>query len=303
MKTIYIISAMVLAFLVWPGFSASGQDKEKTEKHSPILAFTYLKNPDGSKTLSATASFIINRQIFPLSYCKLKFYCGEQELGILTSDKQGSAKLIIQPAVKLPKDEKGTLLFRNVYEGCDSVEKTESSISVRDLNLLLKFSEKDSIKSISLHAFELGEKGDTLPVNELPVNFMIKRMFTNLKIGDGTTDPKGYCSMDFKGVFPGDSLGNIFLLARVDDNDDYGNVESGEIKKWGVPTNPVSPFVKRELWTEIAPIWMIVTLIIMLTGVWAHYLYVVFNISRIRREGKKIEKLKEISQVEKLEAV
>ncbi len=39
----------------------------------------------------------------------------------------------------------------------------------------------------------------------------------------------------------------------------------------------------RELWTPIAPMWMIITLIIMLAGVWGHYIYAIVQLIGIRR--------------------
>jgi hypothetical protein len=43
----------------------------------------------------------------------------------------------------------------------------------------------------------------------------------------------------------------------------------------------------RELWTPIAPLWMIITLIIMLTGVWAHYIYAIIQLVLIKRSKNK----------------
>ena len=82
----------------------------------------------------------------------------------------------------------------------------------------------------------------------------------------------------------GDSLGNVLVISRLEDHYDYGNVEvSGEIK-WAIPKKLLTAERPvRELWTPIAPLWMIITLIIMLSGVWGHYIYAIIQLIKIRR--------------------
>jgi len=46
-------------------------------------------------------------------------------------------------------------------------------------------------------------------------------------------------------------------------------------------------YIARELWTPIAPVWMIVTLIIMLAGVWGHYIFAVIQLIIIKHQSKQ----------------
>ncbi|HZX63428.1 MAG TPA: hypothetical protein VFE66_09465, partial [Bacteroidales bacterium] len=86
----------------------------------------------------------------------------------------------------------------------------------------------------------------------------------------------------------GDSLGNIIVLARIEENDKFGNVQGQSSISWGIPKQYyLAERPTRELWTPIAPIWMIVTLITMLTGVWAHYIYAVIQLIKIKQISKK----------------
>jgi hypothetical protein len=269
----------------------SARDSTGIVKHASILAFSYLKKTDGTKVLSLTASCVINRRIFPLINAPVVYYCGENELAVIQTNDEGKVLLLIDPGYKPPVIADGSSEYKAVYKGSDTIEGTESSINVTDIRLKLKFTETDSTRAVGVKAYQLSPKGDTIPVKDVGINFAVKRMFSNLKIGEGTTDETGYCSSEFPADIPGDSIGHILILARIEESDLYANVEIGEIKMWGIPTNPSSPLVQRELWTEIAPVWMIVTLIILLTGVWAHYSYAAFNIYRIRKEGKEIERL------------
>ena len=57
--------------------------------------------------------------------------------------------------------------------------------------------------------------------------------------------------------------------------------------KWGIPGIHPTGESKRELWTAIAPRWMIFTLSIMLAGVWGHYIFAIISLIRIKKAGEK----------------
>jgi hypothetical protein len=55
---------------------------------------------------------------------------------------------------------------------------------------------------------------------------------------------------------------------------------------WGKPLQPMV-IIKRGLGDTNAPLWMVYTLIVLLTLVWFHFSYAIFTIFRIRYLGKK----------------
>ena len=115
-------------------------------------------------------------------------------------------------------------------------------------------------------------------------------MFNLLKIGETDLDEAGTGKVEYPGKLVGDSLGNIIILARIEENDMFGNVQGQSSISWGIPKQYyLAEKPSRELWTPIAPIWMIVTLIIMLTGVWAHYIYAVVQLIKIKQISKKTQ--------------
>jgi hypothetical protein len=85
--------------------------------------------------------------------------------------------------------------------------------------------------------------------------------------------------------------GNLTIISKFEEHPVYGNVEVKAIKKWGVPASNSVPVAHRALWTKTAPRWMIITLSILLTGVWGHYLFAIISLIRIKRESKKQKKL------------
>ena len=99
----------------------------------------------------------------------------------------------------------------------------------------------------------------------------------------------GEGTFEFPKNIPGDENGHLKIFVRLEENEVYGDVEKTASAKWG---NHRSGFIEpvRSLWTSGAPIWMITTLIILLAGVWSHYLYAVIQLIKIRKEGSKLEK-------------
>ena len=86
-----------------------------------------------------------------------------------------------------------------------------------------------------------------------------------------------------------DADGKVLVIAKVEENEQYANVETEMNYSWGVPSMHGLSGSHRALWTPIAPMWMIVTLTVLLSGVWGHYIYVIIQLILIKRESKKLK--------------
>ncbi|MCL4481954.1 MAG: hypothetical protein M1445_04965, partial [Bacteroidetes bacterium] len=130
----------------------------------------------------------------------------------------------------------------------------------------------------------IGPNGESIPLKETNFNLYVQGLFTKLKIGECFVDA-GEGTFEFPKNIPGDENGNLKIFVRLEENEEFGDVEKVETAKWG---NHRSGFVEpvRSLWTSGAPIWMITTLIILLAGVWSHYIYAIIQLIKIRKEGK-----------------
>jgi hypothetical protein len=151
----------------------------------------------------------------------------------------------------------------------------------------MSFSLKDSVKSVNCKVMETGSDGKLTPVNDVKVVFYVPRTFTLLKIGESSL-ANGEASADFPVTLPGDTAGFLTVVAKIEDNETYGNLEAGNKINWAkhlVVENPIH----RGLGDTNAPLWMVYTLIVLLSLVWFHYLYVVITVFRIRHIGKKFD--------------
>jgi hypothetical protein len=116
------------------------------------------------------------------------------------------------------------------------------------------------------------------------LGIFVHRSFNPLKVGEGTTDVNGEATIEIPKNLPGDAKGNITLLAKLDESELYGNLEASVIQQWGTPVSDKLEEQPRALWSPHAPLWMMITFIILMCTVWGHYLVIIIQLFRLRKE-------------------
>ncbi len=291
---IYIAFLILLLVPSASIFSASGP-----EKISPYLQLQYFKAGDNSSALQATLTYSKNRMEIPITGMKITFYAGDKNKNILATvvtDEKGVARLPVDPG-KLPSNPDHSWSFSSGFDGNDTIESINSGISIKDVQLDVSASEADSTRILDLEAYRL-EEGKRVPAAGEVVMVYVPRMFSLLPVAEATLDDNGSAKVEFPADIPGDRDGNLEIISRFEENASYGNVERKIITKWGVPTAYSIPKTHRALWTKTPPTWMIITLSVLLTGVWGHYLFAVISLILIKIDSKpkkpKIKKEPEI---------
>jgi hypothetical protein len=256
---------------------------------SPYIQLQYFKNTDDQRILQTTLTYSENRMELPLPGMEISFYTGTEKkelLASVTTDEKGIARFLMGNDVKLNADNEGLWAFSSEFKGNDTIEAGTSEITIKDVKLEMTLSEVDSIKTITLNAVIEGN-GRVVPVSGEVVMIYVPRMFSLLPIVEATLDASGAASVEFPGDLPGDKEGNITIISRFEEHPTFGNVERRIVQKWGIPTDYSVPTTHRALWTKTPPMWMIITLSILLTGVWGHYLFAFISLIRIRKDAKK----------------
>jgi hypothetical protein len=262
----------------------AGQEKAKI---APNLDFIYQKHNDGNRVLSARLSVFQNRITYPITGQNILFSIGKDTISTIKTDNDGYAYLVIQPGAKLTKNKDGAYEFKTNFQGSDTLEPASGQLTYKDVILNMILEEKDSIRTVSIKLTELNEKGDSLPVAGQKVNTYVERMLSLLKISEESTDEHGMIRFEFPRDLPGESDGAIKVIAKLEDNEMFGNVEVKGSREWGIPVDHSIIEAHRALWTEIAPMWMIITLSILLTGVWGHYIYVIVQMIMVKKEANR----------------
>jgi len=291
MKTRSSVNVAAFSFLLMISFPLSSQVKTVI---SPYIQLQYFKNSDDSKFLQTTLTYSLNRMEIPLSGMEISFFsraAGKELLGAALTNEKGIALLELPKNIGLKSNSEGQWAFSVEFNGNDTIEAGNSDLSIKDVNLEMNLLEVDSIKTISLKAFTSENKKE-IPVSGEVVMIYVPRMFSLLPVGEATLDENGTANLEFPSDMPGDSEGNITIISKFEENPTFGNVEKKIDKKWGIPASSPVPVAHRALWTKTAPRWMIITLSILLTGVWGHYLFAIISLVRIKRESKKQNKLK-----------
>ncbi len=260
------------------------------QKAEPETEFKYVKNTDNSRTLTYSVKYIKGdaKKSSEATNVPISFNTGiaKENTKIVNTNSFGIAQYIIPADQKLPLNN-GKYSFSATIIENPLLESKSDSITLIDLGLEMKLEVIDSVKTIVFSTFEIDYKGLQTPV-KADVVFYVPRTFSKLKVGEGSTDEKGNGEIEFPNGIPGDSIGNLTVIARVEENEMYENVENVQTIAWGVATNYHIAKFHRALWTTVAPRWMIITLTILLLGVWGHYIFVVYKLYRIQKVSKQI---------------
>lgn len=284
---LFFISLIIVSTDTVPLFS-----QEKTII-SPYITLQYFKNTDDQRYLQTTLTYSSDRMEVPLNGMEISFYSGSEGkrlLGTVQTDEKGIARYDLTEYGTLTKNRDGSWAFSAEFSGNDTIEAGSSELLIREVKLEMTLSEIDTVKTISITAFR-PENNRDIPVSGETVMIYVPRMFSLLPAGEATLDENGFASLEFPSDIPGDAEGNITIISRFEEHPDFGNVERKVVRNWGVPYVNPTPVAHRALWTKTPPWWMIITLSILLTGVWGHYLFAIISLIRIKRESKKAEKL------------
>lgn len=287
------ITLTLLLLLIFSSRALFSYSKENT-KISPYIQLQYFKDNEEKSFLKTTLTYSKNRMELPLKGMKIIFYSGPEKktrLAEIITDDKGVATYNLNHESDFLINDKGLWPFTSEFAGNDTIESGSSELLIHDVNLYMKLTEIDSIKTIVLSA-KKKEKGKEIPVAGEKVTIYVPRMFSLLPIGEATLDESGSASVEFPASLPGDKDGNITIIARFEEHPEFGNIEKKSTIKWGLPPTYAVPPGHRALWTKTAPRWMIYTLSILLSGVWGHYLFAIISLIRIRiiSKRKKVEK-------------
>jgi hypothetical protein len=170
-----------------------------------------------------------------------------------------------------------------VFAGNKQMDAAEEEITIKRARLEITPVKEDSLLTVQVKLIDIGT-GSEIPVPETVLGIYVNRLINPLKIGEGTTDEEGAATVEIPANLPGDAKGNITLVARLDENEMYGNMEASTTQLWGISVSDKLNKMPRALWSSDPPIWMLVTFIILMTAVWGHYIVIIVQLFRLRKE-------------------
>lgn len=133
------------------------------------------------------------------------------------------------------------------------------------------------------------------PVAEVAVKLYVQRLYGLLPIGkDVATDENGIALFEFPKNIPLNSEGKLIVLAKVEDDENYGSFETQGETKWGAQPDLLKlAHSERSISASRgqAPIYFIIASVVIIAGIWGTLLYVVLQVFKLKKyklNSKKI---------------
>jgi hypothetical protein len=260
-------------------------------KNDLILGLSYYNDNNQVQYLKANTKAKIDGKFKQVSGIPVNFYISSESpanlLGRKTTDDHGLAALPIPGTAKDQWNKSATQSFLAVADSSRLYSAVTTSLDLTKAKIKL-----DTAGDKKIIALLVEQKGsDWVPVKGVDMKIAVKRLGGDLNVNETpsyTTDSLGEASADFKlGNLPGDSKGNLVLVARVEDNDLFGNLSTERTVPWGTPSNYVSDYDKRSLFARIgrAPLWLLWMASYITLSVWMVIFYLFFQIRKLKKLG------------------
>lgn len=283
---IHIIAVIIILFFSY--INAIAQDKKKK---TVKVRVEYFKDYDQNERIVATVR-IKEKRYVAFADAPLNFYnvndTGRVLIDKIKTNKKGIAILGGLNSYDLYTDSAGIISFEIEYIGDANTKKTEKGVEFKRVNMEISFFQKDTIKYIEIDAEEIEFANKTKPLKNAEIQLSIKGTFSNLEFISLESDENGKVIAEFPIDMPGDTSGVLTIVAKINEDDVFGTVESRGKINWGKHLI-LSKEKQRGLGDTDAPLWMVYTLIILLSAVWFNYLYVILIIFKIKRARKLLE--------------
>lgn len=289
-KLILTIVAIIFFF-----FQSYAQGKDSVmDKSEATIQLSFLKKSDLSKAVIAK---VLTKntagKLVPAKNTRVNFYIKNKQeqlfLKSVLTDKTGDTYLELP--TDLPLD---TARYFNLVAKIENDKLYADAAEIlryKDANISIKLNPHDTAKLVTVSVTETGSDGKEKPVKDVPVRFYVQRLFGNVPATEDpvvSTDESGETSIVYPKGIPGDSVGNIIVVARIEDNEFYGNIENKATAQWGMPLIPEKDPFPRALWEPYAPFSLIIVITVLFGGVWMIYFFLFYQLYKI----KKGEKLK-----------
>lgn len=286
-KNLAGLLSIVFLSLSLPSFS------QDSAKGNVSIGVNYFIDNNTIPYLLVKVKTKIDGRFKPVSDIHLKLFLNKDsagtQIGEVVTNNKGEASITIPPALK---SQWGTSLkhtFLATFAGSKKFNEASGDLTVGKAKILI---DTTNDKKVVATVFEMKDTA-WVPVKGVEVLLGIKRMDADLSVNETatfTTDSTGQASADFKrDSIPGDANGNIILVAKVLDNDQYGNLRIEKTVSWGAKFIPVSTFGERSLFATRgkAPIWLILMATSIVVVVWGILISLVINLFKIKKLGQQ----------------
>lgn len=263
-------------------------------KAEPAIRLGYFVNSKGIPFLKVESLFKKGKKFEAMPNGQMKIYIDSVGPGTLLNEintgKTGNARVVMPASFQSLWNNSSKHNFIAVLKNKPGEEDITESLEITKTRMSIDTSTVDGARTINVQLL-YNEGGEWLPAKDVEVKVGVQRSGGLLSAGEEsyTTDSTGNLQSTFTvDSLPGDTLGNIVIAARVEDNDSYGNLLIEKTVPWGIPTKiDLTFFEKRALWSTAfrAPGWLLFMAYSIAIIVWGTLIYLVTQIVKIKRLG------------------
>jgi len=156
----------------------------------------------------------------------------------------------------------------------------------KNIKITLNFDAKRKI--VILKVIGINAEKQIIQIANVRLKLSIKRYFGNYQIGESTTNENGYASIAFPDDLPGDTQGNLQLIARIN-NASLGEIEQDTMLKIGITSKYKSLIDRRAMWNinSKAPYWVIFSYTGVVLLVWGTIFFILLELRKIKIYNSK----------------
>lgn len=280
-----------LAVLLSAGLSATTQDSAKKDL---IVSIGYHNVNNEWAYLSIAAKAKIEGKFQPVKGTRIRLYLDKDSaaclIGNLMTDAIGEAIATLAPSLKDRWNSAPTHALIAISEGDAIFNPTKTDATVTKAHMKI---DTGAGRTMIVSLMEWKE-GTWTPVKGVEIKVDIKRSGRDLSAGDKesyTTDSTGSITAAFnRENMPGDKNGYLTLVAKIEDNDTYGNLRMEKTVPWGTILNLSSHFNDRSLWAARykTPIWLLLMEYSIFFSVWGVIIYLLIQFKNIIKAGRPV---------------
>ena len=287
MKNIY--KNLILIF----GFLPIALMAQKPEKGTLVVGVRYFNNNNTTHHLVFKTKSKVDGKFKNIPDIKLAVYISSDAdkanlLGTVTTNDVGDGVLLIPPSAKKEWIKSPNQTFVAVSTANSQFDEARGELSITKAKLQIDTADGKVVKAKLVALVDT----EWTPISDVEMQIGIKRLDGNLSVNETptfTTDSSGGTSAEFKrDSLPGDTKGNLVLVASVIDNDVYGNLTAELTVPWGSKFSHISNFDHRTLFARrgYSPIWLQLLAYSIVVAVWGIIIFLVLQIRKIKQLGK-----------------
>ena len=286
MKNVFKIIAFVVYLI--PTFLLAAT----VEKNTLVLGVKYYNDNNTAQHLVISAKSKIDGKFQKIGNIAVKVFITNDSnknnfIGAGITTERGEFILFIPPSAKTEWVKSATQNFIAISADNKLYDEARTETTITKAKIKIDTADGKIVNAKLLVLTDSVWK----PMTGVEMVIAVKRLDGNLNISETatyTTDAAGVVTGEFKrDSLPGDSKGNLVLLANVIDNDIYGNLSAEINVPWGKPLIYTTNYNHRSLFARRghSPFWLEFLAYGIIIAVWVVIIYLVIQIKKIVKLG------------------